>query len=57
MKKKAKASRPRSAKRDLPARKADGVKGGVVTSSAVSLPYIEQGAGPHVKVLDSRSAP
>ena len=49
MKKNAKASRPRPAKRDLPTRKADGVKGGLVRSSAVVLPYIEQ------KVFDGRS--
>jgi len=60
MKKKAKASRTRSAKQDLPPRKAGGVKGGLVRSSAVTLPYIEQnnviaaagpGAGGHVKVF------
>lgn len=60
MKKKAKASRTRSAKQDLPARKAGDVKGGLVRSSAVVLPYIEKsnvvaaagpGAGPHVKAF------
>ena len=64
MRKKAKASRTRSAKQDLPARKAGGVKGGSVKSSAVVLPYIEQdnvvpaagpSAGGHVKVFDGRT--
>ena len=63
MKKKAKVSGTRSAKQDLPPRKAGGVKGGSVKSSAVILPYIEQdnavaasgpSAGGHVKVFDGR---
>ena len=63
MKKKAKASRTRSARQDLPARKAGGVTGGSAKSSALILPYIEQdnavaaagpSAGPHVKVFSGR---
>ena len=42
MKTKKKVNRTRSAKKDLPVRKAGGVKGGNVSSSAVILPYIEQ---------------
>jgi hypothetical protein len=59
---KKKANRTRSAKRDLPARKTGGVKGGVERASTQILPYIEQdnavaAAGPsaasHVKVFSS----
>jgi hypothetical protein len=43
MKKNAKASRARSAKKDLPARKTSGVKGGVQRASTQVLPYIADG--------------
>jgi prepilin-type processing-associated H-X9-DG protein len=52
MKKKAKASRPRSAKKDLPARTTGGVKGGVERASTQILPYIEQTPGVNVAMAD-----
>lgn len=64
MKKKAKTNRARSAKKDLPARKAGGVTGGVERAGTQTLPYIEQnnpgtaagpGAGPHVKAFSNRA--
>lgn len=52
-----KASRTRSVKQDLPARKAGGVKGGSVKSSPPDIIVGAGGssAGGHVKVFDGRT--